>query len=304
MTRADAAAGTATAAVLHGTGSAPGTFGELLQGVTAEERLDFLVTLPIDAGATATFTAEPGAGTVTVHPPHKHRAARLVRLMLDAYGFAGGGRLRLSGGLPEGRGLASSSADLVATARAVGEALGVPVGPAVIEDFLRRIEPTDGVMYDGVVSFYHRQVRLRELLGPLSPMVIVGVEEGGAIDTLGFNRRPKPFTRAHRLEYDELLERVSEAVRTDDLPTVGRVATRSALLNEHLQPKRLLHRMIGLSEEFDALGVAVAHSGTALGVLVAESDPECARKVAELRTRAAALAGHTTLYRSWRGPGR
>lgn len=304
MIRAGAVTGTTAVTAPHGTGTAPGTFGELLQGVTAEDRLDFLVTLPIDTGATAAFTADPGVDTVTVHPPHKHRAAQLVRLMLEAYGFAGGGRLRLSGGLPEGRGLASSSADLVATARAVGESLGVPVGPATIEDFLRRIEPTDGVMYPGVVSFYHRQVRLREFLGPLSPMVIVGIEDGTAVDTLGFNRRPKPFTHAHRLEYDELLERVSEAVRTDDLRTVGQVATRSAQLNEHLQPKRLLHRVIGLSEEFDALGVVVAHSGNSLGVLVAESDPECTRKVDGLRARAAELAGHATLYRSWHQPAR
>ncbi|MER7753334.1 kinase [Kitasatospora sp. NPDC097643] len=299
-----APAGTAlhVGGVTTGTGTAPGTFGELLQGVTARDGIDFLVTLPIDSGATATFTAEPGTDTVTVHPPHKHRARRLVRLMLDAYGFAGGGRLRLCGELPEGRGLASSSADLVATARAVGQALGVPMGPETIEDFLRRIEPTDGVMYPGVVSFHHRQVRLREFLGPLAPLTIVGVEEGGAVDTLEFNRQPKPFTAAERREYDDLLERVSHAVRTGDLRTVGQVATRSAQLNERLRPKRLLHRMISLAEEFDALGVAVAHSGTAVGVLVADSDPEAAAKLAGLRERAAALAGNATLYRSERHP--
>ncbi|GGU46654.1 GHMP family kinase ATP-binding protein [Streptomyces lavendofoliae] len=285
-----------------GTGSAPGTFGELLQGATAHEQLDFLVTLPIDRGATAVFTAGPERAGVSVFPAHKHRARHLAELMLSEYGFGGGGHLHLRGELPEGKGLASSSADLTATARAVARALGLQAGPETVEHFLRRIEPTDGVMYPGIVSYYHREVRLRERIGTLPPLTIVGVEEGGVVDTIEFNRRPKDFSRAERLEYEDLLARVTHAVRGGDLRAVGEVATRSAVMNERLRPKRLLRQMIAISRDVDALGVAVAHSGTALGVLIARSDPEYTRKASEARDRAARLAGAATLYHSCRQP--
>ncbi|MFI0263124.1 kinase [Streptomyces sp. NPDC017056] len=289
-------------ASMTGTGSAPGTFGELLQGATAHEALDFLVTFPIDRGATAAFTTDPGRTDVSVFPPHKHRARGLAELMLREYGFAGGGHLHLRGELPEGKGLASSSADLTATARAVADALGLQAGPETVEHFLRRIEPTDGVMYPGTVSYYHREVRLKESIGTLPPLTVVGVEEGGVVDTIEFNRQSKNFSRAERLEYEDLLARITHAVRGGDLEAVGEVATRSAVMNERLRPKRLLPQMIALSRDIDALGVAIAHSGTALGLLIDQSDPEYTRKAAEARARATRLAGAATLYHSCRRP--
>ncbi|GLK12742.1 hypothetical protein [Streptosporangium carneum] len=286
----------------NGTGSAFGTFGELLQGMTSKDRRDFLVTLPIDRGATATFNLDRNSDGITVLPRHKAKAQRLVRLMLDAYRWPGGGTLHLRGDLPEGKGLASSSADLVATARAVGAALGVPVEAETIERFLRGIEPTDGVMYPEVTAFYHREVRLREVLGPLPPLVIVGVEEGGVVDTVEFNRQSKRFSEADCAEYDRLLERISRAIRDGDVTTIGEVATASALMNEKLRPKRLLHQMIDVSRECGGLGVSIAHSGTFLGVLVAESDPECARKVQAIMDMAKTLADDVTVFRSFRSP--
>lgn len=287
-----------------GTGQAFGTFGELLQGVTTSN-LDFLVTLPIDRGSTARFTHITDTDTITVLPDHKRKARLLARLMLDAHGRTGGGVLEVDSDLPEGKGFASSSADLVATARAVAQALGVPVPPTTIESFLRRIEPTDGVMYPGAVAFYHREVRLREFLGPLPPLSIIAVEEGGVVDTIEFNRRPKTFTHAERVEYDRLLEEASEAVKTGEAAPIGRVATRSALLNERLRPKRLLEPMIRIARECDALGVAIAHSGTTVGVLITGADPEHRHKINAVTSLTEALAGSAAHFRtppSWARP--
>lgn len=96
----------------------------------------------------------------------------------------------------------------MATARAVASALGVDLPPHAIEDLLRRIEPTDGVMYPGVVAFEHRNVALLDQLGVLPPMTIVGIDEGGTVDTVAFNKIPKNFTAAERDEYARLLDEV------------------------------------------------------------------------------------------------
>ncbi|MCM4083109.1 GHMP family kinase ATP-binding protein [Paractinoplanes hotanensis] len=279
-----------------GVSSAFGTFGELLQGVLPDG-VDFLVTLPIARWATASFETR-AAPAVEVRPAHKTKAHQLVTAMLEAYDVRVGGRLTLSGTIPEGKGLASSSADLVATARAVANAIGVRLTGGDIERFLRDIEPTDGVMYPEVVAFEHRVVRLRARLGPLPPLTIVGVDEGGTVDTIAFNRIPKPFTADVRAEYARLLGDLEAAVPMNDLVALGRVATRSAYLNQALRPKRTLTAMAAVCAEVGGIGLAVAHSGTAIGILLPHQAPGYERRLDLAVRRCAALGDQVLLYHS------
>ncbi|XCX51974.1 kinase [Streptomyces phytohabitans] len=298
-TGTNAGAGTGTTAG-HGTGtgsgvgSAFGTFGELLQGELPEQDGDFLVTLPIARWTMAAFHWDPEAGELAVHPAHKTKALRLARMILAEERLPAAGVLTVSSVIPEGKGLASSSADLVATARAVGRALGTPMPAARVERLLARIEPTDGVLYPAVVAFHHRSVRLRSVLGRLPAMGVVGIDEGGAVDTVAFNRLPKPYTRADRHEYAHLLDRLATAVRTRDLAEVGRVATRSALKNQLLRHKAALDPMRRICREVGGLGVAVGHSGTTLGVLLDANDPSYPHRATAAAQACAELTPPTT----------
>ncbi|RCG16776.1 hypothetical protein DTL70_28535 [Streptomyces diacarni] len=83
--------------------------------------------------------------------------------------------------LPEGQGFASSSADLAATARAVDNALGLGLPPS-------------------------------RAVGSCAPMSAVWADEGGVVDTVAFNRLPKPFSAADRREYERLRTRLTAAV--------------------------------------------------------------------------------------------
>ncbi|MBO4204424.1 kinase [Micromonospora echinofusca] len=281
-----------------GCGTACGTFGELLQGALIDADSDFLVTLPIARSSTAHFELAPDRNTVSVHPAGKCKSRQLAELMLRRHGLGCGGTLTLTTELPEGKGHASSSADLVATARAVGGAIGVNPDPAEIETLMATIEPSDGVMYAGVVAFHHRRVRLLAHLGHLPPITIVGIDEGGQLDTVAFNRQPKRFSMAERREYDHLLAVVSAAVRSGDLGAIGRVATRSAVLNQRLRPKAKLTDMITLAETTGALGVVTAHSGTILGLMFADNDHEYDEKVAAARHACRVLAGDSWIDRT------
>ncbi|MFJ6695316.1 kinase [Streptomyces sp. NPDC091272] len=285
-----------------GVGAAFGTFGELLQGVLPEKDGDFLVTLPVARWTMATFRQESASGELEVWPPHKSKALRLARMIEELAPerarSARGGTLTVSSVIPEGKGLASSSADLVATARAVGRALGIAMPPAHIERLLARIEPTDGVLYPGIVAFHHRSVRLRAVLGSLPAMAVVGVDEGGSVDTVDFNRIPKPFTAADRRAYADLLARLTDAVRGRNLVEVGRVATRSAQMNQHLCHKGLFDPMLVVCREVGGLGVAVGHSGTTLGVLLDATDRAYTRRVTEAAQACSELAGAVTVYRT------
>ncbi|MFF2378428.1 lyase family protein [Streptomyces xiamenensis] len=281
-----------------GVGRAPGTFGELLQGALPGDDEDFLVTFPIRNWAMAVFRPDPDRDVVTVDPPHKQKSRHLAADVLKAFGLPPGGVLEVRGALPEGKGLASSSADLVATARAVADAWHLRLDEAAIASLLRDIEPSDGVMYDGIVSFHHRKVLFRDRLGSLPALTIVGHDEGGMVDTVAFNETHQEFSEREKEEYATLLDGLTMAVREGDLPEVGRITTRSAELNERRRPRRGLAEIREICREIGGLGLVVAHSGTMLGVLLDEDDPELSRKTAWARKACAELGGEVSVYRS------
>ncbi|WP_174184321.1 GHMP family kinase ATP-binding protein [Nocardia barduliensis] len=283
-----------------GVGSAFGSCGELLQGVTAEHDHDFLVTLPIARGAVAVFEPDPHRHGVTVIPAHKTKSATLARALLARSTVLRGGVLTLLGDLPEGKGLASSTADLVATARAVADAEGREIGAAEIETELRCIEPSDGVMYPGAVAFYHREVRLLALLGALPPLTIVTGDEGGRVDTVAFNRHRPTFTTAAKREYSSLLAELTGAVARRDVTAIGAVATRSAELSTVLRSRPHLDATISAARSLGAAGVVVAHSGTTTGILLDEADPALAANIAAAQRVCAGFATAVTVHQTWR----
>ncbi|MEK8145381.1 hypothetical protein NKH18_40245 [Streptomyces sp. M10(2022)] len=79
---------------------------------------------------------------------------------------------------------------------------------------------------------------------------------------------------------------------------MGAVATRSALMNQALRPKRTLERMTAICEESGGLGVVAAHSGTSLGILIDNADPDRSRKIVRAVQACSALAGNVTTYRT------
>lgn len=65
-----------------------------------------------------------------------------------------------------------------------------------------------------------------------------------------------------------------------DMWEIGRIATRSAILNQRLLPKRHLDAVVSICGEVHGLGVVAAHSGTCLGILLARDDPRHDARVA------------------------
>jgi uncharacterized protein involved in propanediol utilization len=251
-----------------GIGRCLGTFGELLQGALPIERREFLVTLPISEGSTAEFTAEHGSKGVRVFPPYKEKSRRLAVEMLRLYDLDAGGELHIESELHPGKGCASSSADMVATARAIQSAFGIQIPRHSLARIMCAIEPSDGVMYEGIVSFYQREGIVHSHLGTLPSLTVVALDEGGRVETMELcgDRR---FNSTSRLaEYERLLLDLVRAVKRRHLPSVGDVATRSAVLNQDVLPKDHLELFLDLRTRYDALGVVATHSGTCLGLLL------------------------------------
>ncbi len=257
-----------------------GTFGELLQGQlpvgSAHRDPHFLVTMPIAVFARAHFIPVAGTRSVTVCPPHKVKAKRLAEKLVIALG-APGGILLLQSELPEGKGLASSSADLVAAARSIACCFNRRIRTSLIEKLMAEIEPSDGVMYPGAVAYQQRSCSLLSFLGQMPPLAIVGIDEGGTVETVDYDQRRGEISANQRTQYRKLLEHARIAIPQADTAAVGRIATASALLHQERAPKKHLNSMLKVSEETGALGIIVAHSGTMIGILLDRLEPDFPR---------------------------
>lgn len=284
--------------VRTGIGRCFGTFGELLQGVLPGQEREFLVTLPITRYSTAVFTTLSGSREICVYPPHKEKSRRLAEKLMHIFDLDSGGSLSVQSELPAGKGCASSSADMVSTARAIQSAFGVSISRASLARVMSSIEPSDGVMYREIVSFYHCEGVLRKSLGYLPSLVIVGIDEGGQVDTVEFNGRPKPLDRARRAEHEELLFEMERAVARGDLRSLGEISTRSATLNQDTLPKTHLNLFLDMRRRYKALGVVIAHSGTHLGLLLDPNSSNYSQSLPAIVTELAQHCPNVCIYRT------
>jgi L-threonine kinase len=264
-----------------GHGSAPGTCGELVQGVLGHR--DFLITLPVDLRVQCTVTPSPAPG-VTVWPPHKTKVARSAREAARRLGLrldtaAGPGiRIDVASPIPEGKGLASSSADIVAACRAMADYAGEPLTEAEIAEIACGIEPSDAVMYDHPVVFEFFAGRVLHDPGRRLPVLAVAVDTGGSVETQGFRR--VPYTAPERRVLARAYDLAVAGLERGEIADVGEAATLSARVNQARHRKPHLERLIALAAQHGGAGVCVAHSGTIAAVLFAPDRGEAARRAA------------------------
>jgi uncharacterized protein involved in propanediol utilization len=256
-----------------GIGTCEGHHGELLQGRfpdAGNRARQALVTLPCPLfGSTATFHAEPHGPLLASAANVK--AAAGARLALRHLGMDGwGGRLSVHSNIPRGRGMGSSTADVVATVRAVANAAGRSLPPEDLATIAVAAESaSDSLMYDRPVLFAQRDGVALEVFGlPLPAFTVVGgdLREGGSgVDTLS---TPLPRYPVWELAaFQALRGAVRRALTLGNVELLARVSTASARINQRHRPLPGLDRVLETFGAWGALGVQVAHSGTVVGVL-------------------------------------
>lgn len=262
--------------------SVPGSCGELVQGIVDGVRLH--ASCPVGRYARATW--RPGARRA-----HGEKVRRALAATGGSPAFLAG--LTIRSALPRGIGMASSTADIGA---AVGLWLAMgrgTVDAGAVARAALAVEPTDGVLFDGIVLFDHRRGSVLERWGAPPPIELVAVEVGGPVDTLAFNERD---TAAVSREQAGSILRAFELVRRGlargDAASIGRGATISALCHQNILPKPALEPLLRLALEEGGYGVNVAHSGSLIGLLLPPGgyDRErVRRRIAELVRREALI---------------
>ncbi len=255
-----------------------------------------LVTLPYPgASATAVARLVPDDATVVVHPKEKARAAVAAHLTLRELRLSGGCRVELSGDIPTGWGLGSSTADVVATVRAVAAAAGRVLPPETVARLVATAGRASGsIMFEGAVTlFADREGRVLEVLAPaLPPLLVVGCNAGGGAgaDTAQAPAQaPAQYLSGEVEQLGYLLAMLRRALSTQNAMLLGRVATRSAAINQRFRPLAPFAELCRIAESTGAAGVQVAHSGTVAGLVYDAADPRVRRRADRGRVELAGL---------------
>jgi L-threonine kinase len=250
-----------------GRGSCNGTFGELVQGIIGDR--PFLITLPIPSLCShAVFFPDPAISEIR-GADSKVKAIKAGRLLLQWFGVKGGGFIEIRSNIPIGKGLASSSADIAAM-KSVAQSYSLPLTKEIISTISAMVEPTDGVMYEQIVSFDYIHGEMIESFGVLPPFTIVGIDTGGIVNTIEFNHVPKEYDKHDENQFSKAYGLVKKGFREKNLSFICMAATISARVNQKLLSKPFFSEFEKLAQEFEG-GIVVAHSGTMIGILIDNS---------------------------------
>jgi uncharacterized protein involved in propanediol utilization len=269
-----------------GSGASAAHFGEVFQGQLEDwmgHRRRCLLSLPCPAFTAAARYVPDGTDTIEVRPRHKVRARRAVEVMLGYLEVQrGGGLLTLDSNVPEGKGNGSSTSDCVAALRAAADAFGIQLGDQTVARLAVQAEcASDNTMFAGPVLFAQREgVVLEDYGRPFPALEVVGfdTEEAREIDTLSYP--PAPYLPRQLQTFELLRGALRRALRTNDLPLLGEVATASARVNQEFLPKPCFAELLRIVRQSGALGVAVAHSGTVAAILVDPREAQIERQLA------------------------
>lgn len=245
-----------------------GTCGELVQGMMNNS--SFLITCPINLFSYVKVGISRISNEITCHPSMRWKSKKAARETLKFLNEKNINiDLRIRSDIPLGKGMASSTADIVGSCLGIVTLLNKKISESEIAGLALSIEPSDGTMFKGIVLFDYLKGSVVKHLGVAPPMKIVAIDIGGTINTIRFNKNDyKKIRSVQERGILKAVELVEKGIKEKNCFLIGEGATLSAVLNQQILFKKELNEIIEISKELNAYGVCVAHSGTVIGILL------------------------------------
>lgn len=259
-----------SSATQEGRGTAPGTCGEFAQGILSDGT-PFHVTCPINKSSTVAVSLRPSETLTMLGLGEHHRKLELaIQHAVDLFQL---GPVEVTvrhwSDLHIGKGMGSSTADVLAGIRAIADAVGQDLDSVAEGRLAAMVESSDGSMYPGIAAVDHKTCRLVRAWDWYPELVIAMLVPSNSVDTASI-----PFDGQERLagEYDDLLERMDSAIARRSTEDFAVQSTRSAALNDEFLLNPYSRNLSGRLGEFNALGLNVGHTGTVCGLLFENTD--------------------------------
>jgi L-threonine kinase len=247
--------------------SVPGSCGELVQGMI--EGTACLISCPIDKMAEIEVSVIPGNAMVSA-PRFMVKTKRAVQHALTVFKRKDVDviikRIRF---LPQAKGYASSTADILAALYGLARALGEQISPQQATQLAIKVEPSDSLAWQEATLLAHKNGKIMQPLGNMPPLSVMILDWGGRVNTQEFNSSAyKSCIKQNTRLYEEAFEMLREGIASGDIHKIGSAAAISAIAHQCVLNKPQLDKIIKLADIVGAPGVCIAHSGTLTGVLL------------------------------------
>lgn len=256
--------------LFEGFGRSVGSCGELAQGFLADGT-PFHVTCPIDLFSEVHVQVRPaGDRHFAGFGSAKDKMRLACQLALEQLGRAPASvSMAHRSSLDPEKGMASSTADIVAIIRAVADAFQTMPDARTIAAMAASIERSDGVMYDGVNAVNHltgELIHAFQWVPAYTILMCIPPEGFATCDArLDGERNSKPAS-------NQLLDALISASAAKCVASFSDACSESARLNAHYRPNPLFSLLEQEIEALSAVGCCVGHTGTVVGLLYEGAD--------------------------------
>jgi L-threonine kinase len=244
--------------------------GELVQGTW--EGKEVLISLTIDRFSEIEVDlVERVDPKSREHMQELWKSKRAMELILQEWGLsriAGKIVFRRCRSIPEGKGYASSTADIAALIAALALLVERDLYEEDIARIALKIEPSDGIVFSKMCIFDHLDGSILVRFPVPRYLGVVGVELPGVLDTLSVDRRRmRAQWEKYQKDLSEAFGYAQRGLEENDLSLLGRAATLSSWIAQSFFPEPIYEKLIEICSSIGGLGINRAHTGKAFGIL-------------------------------------
>lgn len=243
----------------------PASCGEIIQGwIQGSEKL---VSCPVD------WYSEVEITTGSPLPEERPLARAMVNRVLEHWQLPAhlsqDIRIDCRSTIPIAKGMASSTADIAATAVATSRHFGFSLDETALARLCVTLEPTDSTVFRHLTLFDHNTANTHIACNGLPAMDILLLESPLTLRTEDYHRLPREqMLKTNAAALDRAWHQVQLACEEHSPSRLAEAATLSAIASQNLLPKPAFSALMALVETCSLYGLNVAHSGSIVGLFL------------------------------------
>ena len=243
----------------------PASCGELIQGwILGSEKL---VSCPVDWYSTVEVTT--GAPLANELPLSRAMVKQLLSHWQYPADLSRDIRIERHSTIPVAKGMASSTADIAATALATAHYLGHELSEEALAALCVSLEPTDSTIFRSLSLFDHNKGTTRIACHPQPELDLLVLESPLTLRTEDYHRMERnTLLQKQVTALETAWEKIQQACEQSNPRLIGEGATLSAQASQNILPKPEFKALLSLVEKCDLYGINVAHSGSVVGLLL------------------------------------
>lgn len=183
-----------------------------------------------------------------------------------------------------GKGMASSTADIATVMAGVSTLVDEPISGELLLKLACEIEPSDGIMFEGLALVDHLKGLLLERFSFGEKIKILMLKPSETYNTQSM-RTASDYAEKLKVKTREPLERFRRALMEKAFDKIGEASTLSLLENENILEKPYLEDLLTIAKGHHCYGLVGGHSGTVCGFLLHEEKTDLEKLIHSIESR-------------------